>query len=121
MVGIVEKSCAWCRPPTTSPLHSILVPTSDTVRLKFLLSGLIAAGSHTLLVGEVGAGKTMVAASMLEGLAGNYAGLNINLSARTSSNALQDTIEGRLEKRTKVSPSAPHDYCHLKASLLYSH
>lgn len=59
-----------------------------------------------MLVGEVGAGKTMVAASMLEGLAGSYAGLTINLSARTSSNALQDTIEGRLEKRTKARLSA---------------
>ncbi len=96
------------RPPAEAPLHSVLVPTADTVRLKYLLSALISTGSHALLVGEIGAGKTMVIASMLEALAGSHAGLTINLSARTSSNALQDTIEGRLEKRTKVSLTAEH-------------
>ena len=92
----------FCRPPAEAPLHSVLVPTVDTVRLKFLLSALISSGFNALLVGEIGAGKTMVVSSMLESLTGNFAGLTINLSARTSSNALQDTIEGRLEKRTKV-------------------
>ena len=95
----------WRRPPAEAPLHSVLVPTVDTVRLKFLLSALMGTGSHVLLVGDIGAGKTMVIASILEGLASNFAGLTINLSARTSSNALQDTIEGRLEKRTKVTTS----------------
>ena len=51
----------------------------------------------------VGVGKTMMAGSVLEGLPPSYSSMNINFSAQTSSNSLQDTIEGKLEKRTKVS------------------
>jgi dynein heavy chain len=39
--------------------------------------------------------------SMLDNLPGDRASMVINFSAQTSSNSLQDTIEGRLEKRTK--------------------
>ena len=38
---------------------------------------------------------------MLDNLPGDRASMVINFSAQTSSNSLQDTIEGRLEKRTK--------------------
>lgn len=44
----------------------------------------------------------MMAGSVLEGLPQSYSSMNINFSAQTSSNSLQDTIEGKLEKRTKV-------------------
>lgn len=54
-----------------------------------------------LLVGNVGVGKTMVATSMLNQLPESKTFMIINFSAQTSSNSLQDTIEGRLEKRTK--------------------
>ena len=79
-----------------------MVPTVDTVRVKFIASSLVRVGVHTLLVGGVGVGKTMMASSVLEGLPTGYGAININFSAQTSSNSLQDTIEGKLEKRTKV-------------------
>ena len=79
-----------------------MVPTVDTVRVKFIASSLVRAGVHTLLVGGVGVGKTMMASSVMEGLPAGYGAVNINFSAQTSSNSLQDTIEGKLEKRTKV-------------------
>lgn len=78
------------------------MPTVDTVRVKFIASSLVRVGVHTLLVGGVGVGKTMMASSVLEGLPTGYGAININFSAQTSSNSLQDTIEGKLEKRTKV-------------------
>lgn len=79
-----------------------MVPTVDTVRVRFIASSLVRVGVHTLLVGGVGVGKTMMASSVLEGLPTGYGAININFSAQTSSNSLQDTIEGKLEKRTKV-------------------
>jgi len=91
-----------CRPPADVPFFKVMVPTVDTVRVKFIASRLVRGGVHTLLVGAVGVGKTMMASSVLEGLPTGYGAININFSAQTSSNSLQDTIEGKLEKRTKV-------------------
>ena len=92
-----------CRPPADVPFFKVMVPTLDTVRVKFIASSLVRGGVHTLLVGGVGVGKTMMASSVLESLPTGYGAININFSAQTSSNSLQDTIEGKLEKRTKVS------------------
>lgn len=77
------------------------MPTVDSVRYQFLVSCLLAAGRPVLLTGPVGTGKSSVAQSTLASLEGNVLILNINLSAQTSSENLQDTIETRLEKRTK--------------------
>ena len=85
------------------PFFKVMVPTVDTVRIKFIASSLVRTSVHTLLVGGVGVGKTMMASSVLEGLPAGFGTMNINFSAQTSSNSLQDTIEGKLEKRTKVS------------------
>ena len=77
------------------------MPTVDTYRNRFLARELIKNGYHTLFTGGVGVGKTMVAQALLEDLPGGRAAMTINFSAQTSSNSLQDTIEGKLEKRTK--------------------
>ncbi len=52
-------------------------------------------------MGNVGVGKTMIIQNLLDGLSGDRGYMTINFSAQTSSNSLQDTIEGKLEKRTK--------------------
>lgn len=55
-----------------------------------------------LLVGPVGTGKTSTVQKALDVLdRNNFLLLTINMSAQTSSNNVQETIEGRLEKRTK--------------------
>ena len=99
----VNKISCFCRPPADMPFFKVMVPTVDTARIKFIASSLVRASVHTLLVGGVGVGKTMMASSVLEGLPASFGTMNINFSAQTSSNSLQDTIEGKLEKRTKVS------------------
>jgi len=81
--------------------YKVLVPTVDTVRNKFIALALVNAGVHTMFVGNVGVGKTMIVQSVLEGLPSNMSYMGINFSAQTSSNSLQETIEGKLEKRTK--------------------
>lgn len=98
-----QHACLRYRPPADLPFFKVMVPTVDTVRVKFIASSLVRGGVHTLLVGGVGVGKTMMASSVVEGLPTSYGAISINFSAQTSSNSLQDTIEGKLEKRTKVS------------------
>ena len=101
------KLSAAYKPPADLPFFKILVPTVDTVRLKFVASTYVKALQHTLVVGNVGVGKTMVIQSLLESLPSDKSSMVINFSAQASSNSLQDTIEGKLEKRTKVSRLNP--------------
>eukprot|EP00983_Pelagomonas_calceolata_P088939 1157259-Pelagomonas_calceolata.AAC.16 len=82
-------------------LPPLQVPTIDTVRNSFVASSLVRNFNHTMVVGNVGVGKTMIIQSMLDSLPSDRASMIINFSAQTTSNSLQDTIEGRLEKRTK--------------------
>jgi len=67
-----------------------------------LVSKLLAQGFPVLLVGSVGTGKSSTAINVLESLdSTKYSLLLINMSAQTTSNNVQDTIESRTEKRTK--------------------
>ena len=38
----------------------ILVPTTDTVKYKFMLETLVSRGYHTLITGETGVGKSVI-------------------------------------------------------------
>lgn len=84
------------------PFYKIIVPTVDTIRYEYLVSTLLKHNYPSLLVGPVGTGKTSTAQSVLESVDSNrYTILGVNMSAQTSSQNLQDTIESRVEKRTK--------------------
>lgn len=96
-----EKLPSSYKPPSDVPFFRILVPTMDTVRMRYVINALLAGQSHTLVVGGVGVGKTMIIQSVLETLPEGRSSMTINFSAQTSSNSLQETIEGKLEKRTK--------------------
>lgn len=85
------------------PFYKIIVPTVDTVRYNYLVSNLIKHQKPVLLTGPVGTGKTSVAQSVLNELDPlEYSVLIINISAQTSSQNVQEIIESRVEKRTKV-------------------
>ena len=89
---------AICR----TPFYKIIVPTVDTVRYNFIVSGLIRNQRAVLLTGPVGTGKTSVAQNVLGELDPvEYTVLVINMSAQTSSNNVQEIIESKIEKRTK--------------------
>ena len=75
--------------PADTPAYSILVPTVDTQRNKFITGALVRSSCHALVVGGVGVGKTMTLQSMLEGLPSDRSYCTINFSAQTSSNSLQ--------------------------------
>lgn len=96
-----EKLSQNFRPPPELPFFKIMIPTVDTVRTRYVVSALVTPFRHTMIVGNVGVGKTMIAQSVLANLPEGRSSMTINFSAQTSSNSLQDTIEGKLEKRTK--------------------
>lgn len=80
----------------------------DTVRYAFIVNGLLTASYPVLLTGPVGTGKTSTAQSVLGHLnTDKYCVLNINMSAQTSSQNVQDAIESRVEKRTKTTYVPP--------------
>ena len=58
---------------------------------------------HAMIFGNVGVGKTQVVNKLLQGLPDSKAAMVINMSAQTSSNSLQNTIEGKLES-TQILP-----------------
>lgn len=80
----------------------MIVPTIDTIRYNYLVEGLMKIKQPVLLVGPVGTGKTSTIQKVLDVLdTKKNVLLIINMSARTSSKNIQETIEGRLEKRGK--------------------
>ncbi|XP_050531221.1 dynein axonemal heavy chain 2 isoform X2 [Daktulosphaira vitifoliae] len=91
----------WACDPDTQ-FFKIIVPTVDTVRYNYLTESYLSKKQPVLLVGPVGTGKTSTAQKALESLNKNkFSFLTINMSAQTTSNNVQEAIEGRLEKRTK--------------------
>ncbi|KAK9890592.1 hypothetical protein WA026_011959 [Henosepilachna vigintioctopunctata] len=85
-----------------APFFKIIVPTVDTIRYQFILSALINHGYPALVTGPVGTGKTSTCQTVLNAMdKEKYMICNINMSAQTSSQNLQDFIESRVEKRTK--------------------
>ncbi|XP_025836128.1 dynein heavy chain 2, axonemal-like [Agrilus planipennis] len=96
-----KLSATWKFEPSIA-FYKIVVPTVDTVRYKYVVNTLLSHGHPCMLTGPVGGGKTSVAQSVLAGIDNNiYSVLNINMSAQTTSLNVQETIESRVEKRTK--------------------
>ena len=88
--------------PATMPFYKILVPTVDTLRYDFILTTLLKMNQPSLVVGPVGTGKTQLTQSVLDKFnTDEWSFLNINMSSQTTSNNVQEIIEGVVEKRTK--------------------
>eukprot|EP00434_Breviolum_minutum_P002108 symbB.v1.2.001863.t2/scaffold77.1/size347087/34 len=89
--------------PKDAEAHSLIIPTSDTVRNAFLLQMLVRAEFHVLFAGPTGTGKTVVVQQQL--LKGfdkeRYSAFAFAFSAQSSANQTQDVIDGKLDKRKK--------------------
>ncbi|CAI6360698.1 unnamed protein product [Macrosiphum euphorbiae] len=80
----------------------IIIPTIDTIRHSYLIQSYLSKKQPVLLVGPRGCGKTLnVKNSFLTMNKSEYSLLNINMTASTSSNDVKETIDDKLEKRTK--------------------
>ena len=89
------------RPLKTMTFHDMIVPTIDTVRNYYVTDILMKIKRNVILVGNTGTGKTVLAQSVLKDLPDSHSQLVINFSAATTSAAVQDIIEGPMEKRSK--------------------
>ena len=103
-----EEKVPKCNVPVDDvPFFQIMVPTIDSVRTKHLMKMLLGVGMNTLVVGNVGVGKSMIIDSCLSELPEEYTTSKVSFSAQTSSASLQETVEVRLEKRSKGNLAPP--------------
>ena len=91
------------------PYFTILVPTVDTVRNRFVLEVLAKKSHHILFTGNTGVGKTVVIKDYLS-MGGNdwFVSTVINCSAQTSTQNINDVFEDKLEApRKKIRRPPP--------------
>ncbi|EGI59469.1 Dynein beta chain, ciliary [Acromyrmex echinatior] len=81
------------------PLQSALVPTGETVRLRFFMDLLIKKRVPVMLVGGAGSGKSVILANKLATLPDNYNIANVPFNFYTTSDMLQKVLEKYLEKK----------------------
>mmetsp|Transcript_42114 Transcript_42114/g.48863 ORF Transcript_42114/g.48863 Transcript_42114/m.48863 type:complete len:718 (+) Transcript_42114:1007-3160(+) len=87
---------------------SILVPTSDTVRYKFLLDTLLCNSYNVLISGDTGVGKSVITSDyLINADQEKYVSAFINFSGKTTSKNLKDAFESKLEKKRKTLLGPP--------------
>jgi dynein heavy chain len=64
------------------------VPTSDTVKYKFLLKSLVSAGKNVLITGETGVGKSVVIKDFLKTASDDIVSAFVNFSGKTTTKNL---------------------------------
>lgn len=91
------------------PFFTILVPTVDTVRNRFILEVLAKKSHHILFTGNTGVGKTVVIKDYLNSGSNDwFVSTVINCSAQTSTQNINDVFEDKLEApRKKIRRPPP--------------
>jgi len=85
----------------TAPYQTLLVPTMDTTRIKWLASMMLNLKKPVMLVGNAGSAKTVLLSSMLSDLDEDaWATYNISFNSFTEASDLQFMMEQPLEKKT---------------------
>jgi len=95
-----ENTLLSWRPRKGDPFFRMIVPTSDSARNSFFFSTVVLSKKNLLIVGKTGVGKTVQVNGLLANLS-TASKLTINFSATTTSNTLQEIVEGAMEKRSK--------------------
>ena len=91
------------KPPSNGTYHSLVVPTVDSQRTKYVLQTCVAQRIHTLSLGVTGTGKTVLINQILGELDENLWKINnIIFSSQTGSLQTQEMIEGKMSRRTKT-------------------
>jgi dynein heavy chain len=87
----------------TLPYFSILVPTMDTTRYRYLLQRYTGANHNVLFMAETGVGKSVVINSFLNECVatGKVVSYVMGYSAQTKPANLRDVFETKLEKKRK--------------------
>ena len=85
----------------TAPYQTLLVPTMDTTRIKWLSNMMLSLKKPVMLVGNSGSAKTVLLASMLAELDEDaWVSYNISFNSFTEAGDLQFMLEQPLEKKT---------------------
>jgi dynein heavy chain len=80
----------------------IIVPTFDSIRMKFIKGTLLREKKHVLSPGPTGTGKTVNVGALINlEMSEDYSSVPLTFSAQTSANLTQDSIDGKVEKRRK--------------------
>lgn len=80
----------------------IVVPTFDSIRMKYLKKLLISNKKHVLCPGNTGTGKTINIEELLTNeMPEEYQSLVLTFSAQTSANQTQDALDEKFEKRAR--------------------
>ena len=91
------------KPPANASYHSLVVPTVDSQRTKYVLQTCVSQRINCLSVGVTGTGKTVLINQILGELDENMWKIsNIIFSSQTSSVKTQEMIEGKMTRRTKT-------------------
>ena len=91
-----------------------MVPTLDSIRMKWMMRTLINGNKHVMIPGPSGTGKSTYVSELLQGeLPDDFQALALSFSAQTSANQTQDYIDDKMVKRrTKVyGPEIGRRYC----------
>lgn len=83
------------------------MPTSDTVKYKYLLHTLLDGGCNILISGETGVGKSVIVKDFLSKAPEHIVNAMVNFSGKTSTKNLQDAFEGNLEAKRKTLLGPP--------------
>ncbi|VVC95211.1 unnamed protein product, partial [Leptidea sinapis] len=81
------------------PLQAVLVPTAETIRVRYFLDLLMKNKHPVMLVGGAGCGKTVLVNEKLQSLPESYAIQSIPFNFYTTSEMLQKILEKPLEKK----------------------
>ena len=89
--------------PAEASFNSILVSTTTTAQMDFIVEHLVANKFPVLVVGPTGTGKSVVVNKILSQTLSQetYKPIFVNFTAKTTANQTQDIIDGKLDKRRK--------------------
>jgi len=80
----------------------IVVPTEDSIRMKYLMRTLMTNDKHILMPGPTGTGKSVYVSQLTTyGMPEEFMSLVMCFSAQTSANQTQDYLQSNFEKRRK--------------------
>jgi len=115
--GLVHDFCFdkqnkdWIIWTETVPVYSvdpklsfgeIVVPTFDSIRMKYIKKMLVMNRKHILAPGPTGTGKTVNINELLTvDLPEEYQSISMTFSAQTSANQTQDALDEKFEKKRK--------------------
>ncbi|KAJ7345633.1 hypothetical protein JRQ81_001583, partial [Phrynocephalus forsythii] len=89
------------------PLQTVLIHTSETIRLRYFVDLLLEKGQPIMLVGNAGVGKTVLMTDTFTKLSEEYMVTKVPFNYYTTSAMLQRVLERSLEKKAGRNYAPP--------------